>query len=117
VPLEVGAATTINAHEVRDDRLVVELALARQLPGQPDMLDVVAEDAERAEAFETLDMRRVVVAPDLVAVQLTARAANAATVAREPVDLASQLIPRWSRQHIAQVGIPARLRHQLDSQA
>jgi hypothetical protein len=45
-------------HEVRDERLVVELALARQLPGQPDMLDVVAENAERAESFEMLDVRQ-----------------------------------------------------------
>src|SRR6185312_16356993 len=81
VALKVGAATAVDAHEVRDDRLIVELALARQLPGQPDMLDVVAENAERAESIEMLDVRRVVVAPDLVAVQHATRAADTAAIA------------------------------------
>jgi len=60
--------------------------IARQLPSQPDVLDVVAENAERAESFEMLDVRCVVVAPDLVAVQPAARAADGAAVAEAGPD-------------------------------
>lgn len=117
VPLEIGAATGIDSHKVQDNCVIVERALTRKLSSQPDMFDMVAKDTERPETFEVLYMCCVVVAPDLVAVQLAPRITDTAVMARRGVYLATQRIPGQARQHVAQIAVPARLWHQLDSQA
>src|SRR5690348_3398750 len=115
--LERGAVAAVHTQEVRDDTLVVELALLGKQARVADVLDVVAELTERQQAVERLRVRRVVIAPDLMAVEAAARAADGATVAEAGVDAAAQRIPRRARQHIAQVSLPARRRHQLDGEA
>src|SRR5258706_7888372 len=111
-----GAVAAVDALEVRDYAREIQLPLRRQELRQANVLDMVAPSAECDVALERLHVGSVVIVPALVAVQLAARATDAAAMTVVGVDLAPQPVPLVARQGAAHVAVPARLRHQLDSE-
>src|SRR5258708_27207778 len=93
-----GAVAAVDALEVRDYAREIQLPLRRQELRQANVLDMVAPSAERDVALECLHVGSVVIVPALVAVQLAARATDAAAMAIVGVDLAPHPVPLLPRQ-------------------
>ena len=107
VVFALGAA--VHLHKMR-----LRLRLSAQKRGAPDVDDLVAGGADGDDVLQLLDVRFVVIAPDLVRFQPPRRAADAAFSARAGIGGAPQLVPHRAGQRAAQVRVPAPVRDKLE---
>jgi hypothetical protein len=97
------------------DRLHIQFSFTGEDTGIAYMLDMMAKLTQGYKSGELLDMRGVIVGPDLMATELRILGStDAAAVLIATVYLPANCAPLVRSEYLAHVAIPARLRNELD---